>query len=219
MRCRALYRFLASALVFAAWCALTNHCALAEEAARRLPCISILVPLHREPDIAGPLTARLARLDYPRELLDICLVVEADDHATLDALAAADLPRWMRVIPVPDGQPRTKPRAMNYALNFTRGTIVGVYDAEDAPAPDQLMAVATRFQAAPRTVACLQGLLDYYNPTRTGCRAASPSNTPTGSGWSCPASRGWVWWSRWAARRCSSAATRSTGSAAGTRIT
>lgn len=138
----------------------------AEEAARKLPCVSILVPLHNEPDIAGPLTARLARLDYPRELLDICLVVEADDACTLDALARADLPRWMRVIPVPDGHPRTKPRAMNYALNFTRGSIVGVYDAEDAPAPDQLMTVATRFQAAPREVACLQGLLDYYNPTR-----------------------------------------------------
>lgn len=138
----------------------------AEEAARRLPCISILVPLHREPDIAGPLTARLARIDYPRELLDICLVVEADDTETLDALARADLPRWMRVIPVPEGQPRTKPRAMNYAMNFTRGTIIGIYDAEDAPAPDQLMTVATRFQAAPADVACLQGLLDYYNPTR-----------------------------------------------------
>ncbi len=138
----------------------------AEEAARKLPCISILVPLHSEPDIAGPLTARLARLDYPRELLDICLVVEEGDRATLDALDRATLPLWMRVIPVPDGYPRTKPRAMNYALNFTRGTIVGVYDAEDAPAPDQLMTIATRFQSAPPEVACLQGLLDYYNPTR-----------------------------------------------------
>ncbi len=133
---------------------------------RDMPCISILVPLHREPDIAGPLTERLSRLDYPRELLDICLVVEADDTETLAALGRAHLPRWMRVIPVPDGQPRTKPRAMNYALNFTRGAIVGIYDAEDAPAPDQLMKVAVRFRAAPPRVACLQGMLDYYNPTR-----------------------------------------------------
>ncbi|WP_245749269.1 glycosyltransferase family 2 protein [Jannaschia pohangensis] len=138
----------------------------AEEAARRLPCISILVPLHREPSIAGPLTERLSRLDYPRELLDICLVVEADDRQTLDALERSNLPRWMRVIPVPDGRPRTKPRAMNYALNFARGSIVGIYDAEDAPAPDQLLTVATRFRTAPANVACLQGRLDYYNPMR-----------------------------------------------------
>ena len=135
-------------------------------ARRKLPTISILVPLHREPDIAGPLTQRLSRLDYPRELLEVALVVEEDDAETLHALARADLPPWMRVIPVPDGHPRTKPRAMNYALNFVTGDVVGVYDAEDAPAPDQLLRVAARFAAAPYRVACLQGALDYYNPTR-----------------------------------------------------
>ncbi|GIT90365.1 glycosyl transferase [Jannaschia pagri] len=132
----------------------------------RMPVISVLVPLHKEPEIATALTERLSRIDYPRALLDICLVVEADDLATRAALADADLPHWMRVIAVPDGTPRTKPRAMNYALNFARGDIVGVYDAEDAPAPDQLRRVAARFLAAPPEVACLQGLLDYYNPTR-----------------------------------------------------
>ncbi|MGB3408018.1 MAG: glycosyltransferase, partial [Jannaschia sp.] len=136
------------------------------EAVGRLPVISVLVPLHREPEIAPALTRRLSRLDYPRALLDICLVVEADDHLTIAALGQADLPPWMRVIPVPDGQPRTKPRAMNYALNFARGEIVGIYDAEDAPAPDQLRKVAARFHAAPAEVACLQGMLDFYNPTR-----------------------------------------------------
>ncbi|MEM9795316.1 MAG: glycosyltransferase family 2 protein [Pseudomonadota bacterium] len=131
-----------------------------------LPRISVLVPLHREPDIAPSLKRRLSALHYPRALLDICLVVEADDHATLDALRVADLPPWMRVIAVPDGHPKTKPRAMNYALSFARGDIVGIYDAEDAPAPDQLMRIAARFAATPRKVACLQGLLDFYNPTR-----------------------------------------------------
>ncbi|WP_298434021.1 glycosyltransferase family 2 protein [uncultured Jannaschia sp.] len=135
-------------------------------AMRKLPCVTILVPLHREPDIARPLTERLSRLDYPRELLDICLVVEAGDTCTLEALDGATLPPWMRVIPVPDGHPRTKPRAMNYALNFARGEIVGIYDAEDAPAPDQIRTIVERFEAAPATTACLQGQLDFYNPTR-----------------------------------------------------
>ena len=135
-------------------------------ARRRLPAISILVPLHREPDIAAPLAKRLSRLDYPRELLEVALVVEADDSETLAALSEADLPPWMRVIPVPDGHPRTKPRAMNYALNFVGGDVVGIYDAEDAPAPDQLLRVAARFAGASARVACLQGALDYYNPTR-----------------------------------------------------
>lgn len=69
----------------------------------------------------------------------------------------------MRVVTVPAGGVRTKPRALNYALDFCRGSIVGVYDAEDAPAPDQLHRVVARFHERGSEVACLQGVLDYYN--------------------------------------------------------
>ena len=128
------------------------------------PIISLFVPLFKEPRIAGPLVQRMARLDYPRELLDICLIVEEHDIETRMALARAAIPSWFRVIVVPDRTPRIKPRAMNYALNFARGSIVGVYDAEDAPEARQLHAVANRFAIAPKKVVCLQGRLDYYNP-------------------------------------------------------
>lgn len=129
-----------------------------------LPIISIIVALYHESDIAPRLIKRLSRLEYPRESLEILLVVEQDDLATRHALAAAALPRWMRVITAGDGRIRTKPRALNIALDQCRGSIIGVYDAEDAPEPDQLRKVADRFQHAPASVACLQGMLDYYNP-------------------------------------------------------
>jgi len=129
----------------------------------RLPKISILVPLYREREIAGRLVRRLGRLNYPRELLDICLIVEQDDIVTQNALKAADLPFWMRQIMVPRASLKTKPRALNYALDFCKGSIIGVYDAEDAPEPDQLFKVARRFHEAPKEVACLQGVLDFYN--------------------------------------------------------
>ncbi|MDP2063351.1 MAG: glycosyltransferase [Phaeovulum sp.] len=130
----------------------------------RLPVVSLLVPLFREHDISGRLLARLARLSYPRELLDVLLVVEEEDAATRAVLARIRLPHWARVIVVPDGPIRTKPRALNFALNFCRGTIIGVYDAEDAPDPDQIFAVVRRFHERGPEVACLQGVLDYYNP-------------------------------------------------------
>jgi hypothetical protein len=133
-------------------------------AVARLPPVSLLVPLFHEPGIAPRLIARLDRLDYPRELLDVLLIVEAGDEATLGALAGTALPPWMRVIEVPDGKLKTKPRALNYALPFCRGSIVGVYDAEDAPARDQLRRVVERFHACGLDVACLQGVLDFYNP-------------------------------------------------------
>ncbi len=130
-----------------------------------LPVISVIVAMYDESDIAPRLVQRLSRLDYPREKLDIVLAVEASDQVTRRALADADLPVWMRVIVVPGGQIRTKPRALNVALEHCRGTIVGVYDAEDAPASDQLRKVAARFAARGPQVACLQGILDFYNPT------------------------------------------------------
>ncbi len=132
---------------------------------QRMPVVSILLPLLRERDIAGHLISRISKLDYPRELLDVLLVIEADDITTRDALRDASLPAWMRAVIVPPGEPRTKPRAMNYALNFVRGSIVGVYDAEDAPEQDQIRKVAKRFLEVPPEVVCLQGKLDYYNPS------------------------------------------------------
>lgn len=128
------------------------------------PIVSIIVALYREADIAPRLVRRLARLDYPVDLLDVILVVEAEDSVTLDALAHAELPPWMRVVIVPEGQVKTKPRALNHALDHARGAIIGVYDAEDAPEPDQLLKVVERFQRSGPEVACLQGMLDYYNP-------------------------------------------------------
>ncbi|MDF1669986.1 MAG: glycosyltransferase [Roseovarius sp.] len=131
-----------------------------------LPKVSILVPLFRETEVLHALVARLSTLTYPKCLLDVILVLEEEDKLTQATLAEIDLPPWIRAVICPDGQPRTKPRAMNYALDFCEGDIVGIFDAEDAPDPDQITKVARRFQHAPDDVACLQGILDYYNPSQ-----------------------------------------------------
>ncbi len=129
----------------------------------KLPRISLLVPLFKEAEIASSLIARLSRLNYPTELLEICLVAEADDTKTLTTLKMSEFPAHMRSIIVPSGDLRTKPRALNYALDFTRGSIIGIYDAEDAPAPDQLYDVVRTFTSGGRGLACVQGVLSYYN--------------------------------------------------------
>ncbi|MFV1497250.1 glycosyltransferase [Phaeobacter sp. JH20_02] len=132
---------------------------------RRLPRMSILVPLYKEAEIGRALLRRLCKLTYPRSLLEVLLVLEEDDEVTRNAIHCADLPDWFRVIEVPaHGGLTTKPRAMNYALNYCRGEIIGVWDAEDAPDPDQLEQVARAFAQGDNDLACLQGALDYYNP-------------------------------------------------------
>jgi len=129
----------------------------------RQPVVSLLVPLYKEREIASALVASLARLDYPPEKLDVLLAIEADDHLTRQAVLQCHLPPWIRPITVPPGHPRTKPRALNFALNFARGAIIGIYDAEDRPEPDQINHVVQRFAEVGPEVACLQGRLDYYN--------------------------------------------------------
>ena len=127
------------------------------------PMISILVPLYREANMIGELVAALSRLDYPRDRLEVRLLLEASDMPTREAVARADLPRWIRPMIVPEGSPRTKPRALNHALDFCRGEIVGILDAEDRPDPDQLRAVVHALESAGPGTACVQCQLSYYN--------------------------------------------------------
>ncbi|MEO1613158.1 MAG: glycosyltransferase, partial [Pseudomonadota bacterium] len=92
------------------------------------PRVTVLVALYREAEVIGPLLRALEALKYPPDRLDIKLVLEEDDSETLAALQRRDLPRGFEIIIVPHGGPRTKPRALNYASDFARGEIIGVYD-------------------------------------------------------------------------------------------
>ena len=131
-----------------------------------LPIYTVLVPLYDEGDMVPGLVAGLEMLDYPAAKLDIIFLAEACDAATRVALLAASLPSHMRVFVVPDGEPRTKPRALNAGLLVARGALVTVYDAEDRPDPQQLRQAAARFADAPAQLACLQARLTISNGNR-----------------------------------------------------
>lgn len=127
------------------------------------PSYTVLVPLYREPEVAGGLLAALAALDYPRERLQGLLLIEHDDAATRAALEGRPLPPWLRIHIVPPGEPRTKPRACNHGLAQATGELLVVYDAEDRPEPDQLRRAARAFAAADPRIACLQARLVPHN--------------------------------------------------------
>jgi glycosyltransferase XagB len=136
----------------------------APPAIARLPKVSIMIALYQEHDIAPRLIRRLDKLDYPRDLLDVLILVEAEDLMTRETLAKTILPAWIRVITVPPGTIKTKPRALNFGLDLCRGSLIGVYDAEDAPEPQQLRKMVAHFYRSGPELACLQGVLDFYNP-------------------------------------------------------
>ena len=165
--CLSLFFLLAIALRFAA---VLNLAFPNEEPEKRrllgdaeLPRYTVFVPLFKEVAILPRLARALAQLDYPAAKLDIKIVLEEVDASTIEAASKLAFPGNVDLIVVPDRLPRTKPKALNYALQFATGDLAVIYDAEDRPEPDQLRKAATRFHHASADVACLQARLDYFN--------------------------------------------------------
>ncbi|CAN5180276.1 glycosyltransferase [soil metagenome] len=129
------------------------------------PRYTILAAMHDEADVIGQLIERLAEIDYPAERLEAFLLLEGDDAATIEAAMVVSKPDWMSIVVVPEGEPRTKPRALNHGLGLATGDLVTIYDAEDDPDPLQLREAAARFAAsAAGRLACLQAPLRIRHP-------------------------------------------------------
>jgi glycosyltransferase XagB len=135
----------------------------AERDDRRLPAYTVLVPVYREANIIGGLMRNLAALDYPTEKLEILVLLESDDTETIEAARAARPPSTVRLVIVPDAQPKTKPKACNVGLFLARGELLVIYDAEDRPAPDQLRKAVAAFEQAGEQTVCVQARLRYWN--------------------------------------------------------
>jgi cellulose synthase/poly-beta-1,6-N-acetylglucosamine synthase-like glycosyltransferase len=133
---------------------------------RELPVYTILLPVYGEkPRTLRVLIEALSGLEYPKHKLDGLLLVEADDDETQEAIREVGSPPWLKVLHVPAGGPRTKPKAMAYGLLYAKGEMLTVYDAEDRPEPYQLKEAIWLFRKLDDPdVACLQAKLNYYNP-------------------------------------------------------
>ncbi|MGE0753827.1 MAG: glycosyltransferase [Alphaproteobacteria bacterium] len=130
---------------------------------RDLPVYTILLPMYRETESLKSLMKCMQRFDYPASKLDIKLVLESDDKETLASAIALKLRYQFDIIRVPSGGPRTKPRACNYALQFARGELVTIFDADDRPDPLQLKKAVAAFASLSPDVVCLQARLNYFN--------------------------------------------------------
>ena len=125
----------------------------------QLPTYTIIAALYREASSVDALLSAIERLDYPPEKLDVLIAVEADDRETRAALEARNSRLPVAVIPVPASGPRTKPKALNVALPFARGSFAVIYDAEDRPEPNQLRRALQAFGAGGDELACVQARL------------------------------------------------------------
>ncbi|KAA0919289.1 glycosyltransferase [Dietzia sp. ANT_WB102] len=128
-----------------------------------LPTYTVLVPAYNEPEVIADLIDAVSALEYPADKLEVLLLLEADDDVTIDAAEAAGLGRVCRILRIPPADPRTKPKACNYALHYATGTIITIFDAEDRPDPLQLRRVAVAFAELDNEVACVQAKLAFHN--------------------------------------------------------
>ena len=152
-----------------------------------LPIVTILLPVYKEHLTLPYLFKSIGKINYPKDKLDIRILIEPDDQSTLRSVLT--LPRHARMINAikyskygfpkiisvwdnlqvhieyiylhPKGA-RTKPNALNKGLAGARGSILTIYDAEDRPDPNQLRKAVVYLLKHPK-VTCVQARLAYYN--------------------------------------------------------
>lgn len=129
-----------------------------------LPTYTILCPLYKEAHILPYFLASMEKLDYPKEKLEVMLLLEEDDQDSISKIKLMQIPTYVNVVVVPHSLPKTKPKACNYGLQQAKGEYIVIYDAEDMPDPLQLKKAVIAFASVGPKTFCLQAKLNYYNP-------------------------------------------------------
>jgi hypothetical protein len=129
----------------------------------RLPVYTVIAALYREAKSVAALMQAIDAVDYPPEKLQVILVLEPNDLATRAAIARLGPMPHVQVLIAPSTGPQTKPKALNCALPFARGSFTAVFDAEDRPDPGQLRAALDAFRSHDDDVACVQASLCIKN--------------------------------------------------------
>jgi len=118
--------------------------ALTNAQIENLPKVSIVVPVHKEKKQSIEKTLEsLASQNYPKNLMEVFIVVDRDDEDTLNEVFRA-MDRFIgslniKVITNEFTGRRLKAIAMNTAMRHVSGLIVGFYDADDVFPNDQVL--------------------------------------------------------------------------------
>ena len=128
------------------------------------PTYTVFCPLYKEWQVVPQFVKAMSQLDYPKDKLQVMLLLEEDDKETIAKTAEFDLPDYFDVVVVPHSMPKTKPKAMNYGLSKATGEYIVIYDAEDVPDVRQLKKAVLAFKITGDKTICVQAKLNFYNP-------------------------------------------------------
>jgi cellulose synthase/poly-beta-1,6-N-acetylglucosamine synthase-like glycosyltransferase len=138
-----------------------------------LPVFTILLPnVTEKRHVLRALLESVASLRYPKDKLQVLLLVEHWDVATQQLFGLVAGPTQEEPLPLPDyakvvlsvpGAPGTKPSACDFGLFHAHGEYTVIFDSEDSPDPKMLLKAVRDFRTAPPRVACLQARLLFWN--------------------------------------------------------
>lgn len=131
---------------------------------KKWPSYTIFCPLYKEWAVVPQFVDAMSNLDYPKDKLQILLLLEEDDQETINKVRSLNLPSYFQTLIVPHSFPKTKPKACNFGLKFATGEYSVIYDAEDIPDQDQLKKVVLAFEKTNNNISCIQAKLNFYNP-------------------------------------------------------
>lgn len=135
-----------------------------------LPSYSVLVPMYKETaEGFEKLLKSLDGLEYPKQLLQVLLILEEKDETTIAMVRSFQLPFHIEPVIVPNCGPTTKPKACDYAMLKVTGDRLVIFDFEDRPERLHLLKAVAAMDAEhacdPRVV-CVQGQLMFWNPRK-----------------------------------------------------
>lgn len=128
---------------------------------KRLPKMSIIVPVKDEEKVVGRLLKAIMDADYPADKKEVVIVEDGSVDGTVDICRkfVDDYPGQVKLVcrSVSDG----KPSALKEAFKHVSGEIVGVFDADNIPESDFLLRAAGYFEDS--SVSAVQGRLCAVN--------------------------------------------------------
>ncbi len=130
---------------------------------KQLPTYTVLLALFREGSVVPSLIKSMNELDYPKDKLQILLILEEEDKETLEVIKKLNPPKHFQTIIVPFSKPQTKAKACDYALQYATGELTCIFDAEDRPEPLQLKMAANTLATSGEDIVAVQCRLHYYN--------------------------------------------------------
>jgi len=133
------------------------------EAKTNWPTYTIFCPLYKEWEVLPQFLKAIQNIDYPKDKLQVQLLLEEDDIQTITQARLMGLPEYFQIVVVPDSKPKTKPKACNFGLLSAKGEYCVIFDAEDIPDKYQLKKAVMAFEKLGSRTGCVQAKLNFYN--------------------------------------------------------